>query len=115
MNIYSNASGEARDQYETRLRMVRDFLTRLPTNWDGLVHRCQEMEAPPLVQDLVETLGLQSVILQTTAFRAIARMICGLGDTKGMRAIEQLHRIDQEMYYRQGWRRNPLVSLEESQ
>lgn len=58
---------------------------------------------------MIETLGLQSVILQTTAFRAIARMFWGTGENKGIRALEQLHRIDQETYYRQGWRRDQAV------
>lgn len=58
---------------------------------------------------MVEILGLQSVILQTTAFRAIARMFWGFGESKGIKALEQLHRIDQETYYRQAWRRTPEV------
>lgn len=45
MNIYSNASGDARDQYEARLRMVKDFLIKLPVHWDGLVHRCQALQS----------------------------------------------------------------------
>lgn len=109
MNVYFNASADARAQYEGRLRVVKDFLVKLPMHWDGLVHRCQAMQAPPLVQDMVETLGLKSVILQTTAFRAIARMFWGLEETSGSRAIEQLHCIDQETYYRRNWRRTVAV------
>lgn len=58
---------------------------------------------------MVEALGLQSVVLQTTAFRLIARTLWDLGESKALRAFEELHHIDQEMYYRAGWRRNREV------
>lgn len=45
MNIYSNSSTDTRDQYEARLRMVRDFLIKLPLHWDGLVHQCQGLQS----------------------------------------------------------------------
>lgn len=45
MDIYSNASSDARDQYETRLRVVKDFLTKLPTHWDGLLRSCKDMQS----------------------------------------------------------------------
>lgn len=43
MNIY--ASRDARDAYEARVRMVKEFLIKLPMHWDGFVHRCQELQS----------------------------------------------------------------------
>jgi hypothetical protein len=76
MTIYSDTSN-ARDVYESRLRSISVFLQRLPLHWDGLVERCKVTLAPPLVQDLVDVLNMQSEVLQTTAFRAITRMVWG--------------------------------------
>ncbi|KJX97733.1 hypothetical protein TI39_contig468g00034 [Zymoseptoria brevis] len=105
MTIYSDTSN-AREVYETRLRSIAVFLQKLPVHWDNLVAQCKTMLAPPLVQDLVGILNMQSEVLQTTAFRAITRMFWGIEDNAGMKVIEEVHMIDQQNYYRHGFRRN---------
>jgi hypothetical protein len=64
------------------------------------------MMAPPLVQDLVETLNMKSEVLQTTVFRAITRMFWGVEDNPGMKVVEEVHLIDQRTYYDHGYRRD---------
>ena len=79
MAIYSDKA-DAREVYEGRVSAVKACLNKLPIHWDKLVEICKNMLAPPLVQDLHDTLSLRTPVLQSTAFRAIARMLYGNGD-----------------------------------
>ncbi|CAK3948349.1 hypothetical protein DOTSEDRAFT_42984 [Lecanosticta acicola] len=109
MDIYSDQDG-FREVYEMRVAGVKEFLNRLPRNWDGLIKRCKEsLSAPPVVQDIVEALNIRGTVLQTVVFRAIARMVYGNDPihTKAITALEQVHRLDQDAYYVHGLHRHP--------
>ncbi|KAF2169960.1 hypothetical protein M409DRAFT_64367 [Zasmidium cellare ATCC 36951] len=108
MAIYSDRS-DARDIYDMRVQAVKACLNKLPDNWDNVVRACKKMCAPPLVQDLHDILNLKTPVLQSTAFRAIARMLYGSADldSKGVQAIENFHHLDQDSFYRYNYRRSP--------
>ena len=89
MSTYSSSSAGPYDMY---VRAVVSFLARLPLQWDALVQESKKRQAPPLMDDLYERLQLFSPVLQTTAFRAIARMVWDDGSEK----LEFLHRLDQQ-------------------
>ncbi|KAM0720521.1 hypothetical protein Q7P37_004657 [Cladosporium fusiforme] len=92
-------------EFAKQVKRIEIFLQGLPQRWNGLINTCQFRAAPPLTQELVENLHLTSPVLQTTTFRAIARLFWGEYDTYGSRILESLHRIDQQTYTDQHWRR----------
>ncbi|KAK4504190.1 hypothetical protein PRZ48_005106 [Zasmidium cellare] len=108
MAIYSDRT-DARDIYDMRVQAVKACLNKLPEHWDNFVRACKKMWAPPLVQDLHDILYLKTPVLQSTAFRAIARMLYGSAelDFKGVQAIERVHLLDQDYFYRYNHRRSP--------
>jgi len=98
------ANGD-RDSFINQLGIVERFLQVLPRQWDTIIEISKRTLAPPLTQDLVELLCLISPVLQTTSFRAIARVFWG-EDNPGLRFLETLHKVDQHTYARQMWRRS---------
>lgn len=103
MQIYSGGQGQGR-AYEMQVHAVLSFLINLPRHWQGLVAESRKREAPPLVQDMTERLWLFSPVLQTTAFRAIARTFWGSVPEveSGIEALVNVHHMDQQTY-------NPLT------
>jgi hypothetical protein len=100
------ASGECQF-YLNQLVIIESFLQELPRRWDAMIEASKRMLAPPLTQDMVEELYLISPIVQTTAFRAIARIFWNGGeDNPGLRFLEILHKVDQETYTFRHWRRS---------
>lgn len=91
-SIYSS---QARSLYDNLVQDVVGFIQRLQLGWDHLVNDCKARGSPPLIDDLLDRLALCSPVLQTTVFRAIARMI-----TDGSDHLEQLHRLDQDAFLR---------------
>ena len=100
--IRSIYSSPARSVYDDLVREVVQFVQRMTMHWEQLVHDCRTRGAPPLMDDLLDVLALRSPVLQTTVFRAIARMIKEVSDP-----LEQLHRLDQEAFARGRKRRTP--------
>jgi hypothetical protein len=99
------ASGE-RQFFLSQLVIVESFLQELPRRWDIMIDVSKNRLAPPLTQEMVEELYLISPIVQTTAFRAIARLFwSGTEDNPGLRLLESLHKLDQETYTDRHWRR----------
>ncbi|KAK5129274.1 hypothetical protein LTR08_003630 [Meristemomyces frigidus] len=99
MQIYSAPyQGPA---YESLVRQVVGFLTQLPRQWGPLLEESRTRLAPPLVQDLTERLQLYSPVLQTTAFRAIARTFwASTPDVEaGIEALVAVHRFDQRTFH----------------
>lgn len=88
-----------------QIEEILGFLKGLPQRWQALAALCQHRAAPPLTQELVERLHLTSPVLQTTAFRALARTFWGESDTRGFRMLEDVHRFDQRSYTLLHWRR----------
>lgn len=100
------ASGESQF-FMNQLVIIESFLHELPRRWDGMIAASKRMLAPPLVQDMIEELYLISQVVQTTAFRAIARIFWNDGeDNAGIRFLETLHKIDQDTYTFRQWRRS---------
>lgn len=102
-----NASNESLT-FRYQLANVNTFLLELPRRWDPLMAHCRQRLAPPLTQELVEQLKMTSPVLQTTVFRAIARIIWGQNNDTGYRILEKLHEVDQQTYNVQGWRRTEV-------
>ncbi|KAK5111192.1 hypothetical protein LTR85_012241 [Meristemomyces frigidus] len=100
MQIYSAPHGEAQ-AYESLVRAVVQFLEHLPRHWQTMVMESRRREAPPLVQDMTERLWLFSPVLQTTAFRAIARTFWGnTPDVEaGIEALVEVHHVDQRTFH----------------
>ena len=105
MDIYSNASSKVRDEYEKVVQFVKRFLLHISEVWSGLMTTAKQLCSPPLVQDMVDVLGLYSPILQTIVFRAIARSLWRTLGPQGAIALEALHQTDQRTYYEQHYRR----------
>ena len=100
------ASGDCQF-FLNQLVVVESFLQELPRQWDSMIEVSRHRLAPPLTQEMVEELYLISPILQTTAFRAIARLFWSGGeDNPGLRFLETLHKMDQGTYTYQQWRRS---------
>ncbi|KAF2216042.1 hypothetical protein CERZMDRAFT_94424 [Cercospora zeae-maydis SCOH1-5] len=105
MEIYSDAV-QIREVYERRVQSVKAFLIALPQHWPPMLNAGIRTKVPPLVEDMVDALRLQSPVLQTTCFRAIARRLLG-HHNPGTEAMIRLHEFDQHAsrYIAQGWRR----------
>ncbi|KAK4541881.1 hypothetical protein LTR36_007245 [Oleoguttula mirabilis] len=100
MQIYSAPHGEGQ-AYEAQVRSVVQFVEYLPLHWGTMVMESRRREAPPLVQDMSEKLWLFSPVLQTTAFRAIARTFWGnTPDVEaGIEALVEVHHVDQRTFH----------------
>jgi hypothetical protein len=98
------ASGESQF-YMNQLVVVESFLQELPRRWDHIVNVTKKRLAPPLTQEMVEELYLISPVVQTTAFRALARSFWRGEDNPGLHFLESLHKTDQHTYTFQQWRR----------
>ena len=94
-----------REFFINQMGIIESFLQVLPRRWDIIIEISKRTLAPPLTQDLIEQLYLISPVLQTTSFRAIARVFWG-EDNPGLRFLETLHKVDQHTYAHQMWRRN---------
>lgn len=68
------------EPYRNTVKDVGSFLERLASDWDGLANECSLRKYPPLVDELVNRLGLLSPILQGVVFTAARRNI---GVTEG--------------------------------
>ncbi|KAM0709740.1 hypothetical protein Q7P35_003780 [Cladosporium inversicolor] len=100
------ASGECQF-FLNQLVIIESFLQELPRRWDAMIGASRRILAPPLTQDMVEELYLISPMVQTTAFRAIARIFWNGGeDNPGLQFLEVLHKLDQETYTYRQWRRS---------
>ncbi|KAK4555766.1 hypothetical protein LTR86_006986 [Recurvomyces mirabilis] len=104
MDVYSTQLEGFRAAYEIQVAHVCTFLSELPKEWDKLVNASIKRLAPPLVQDMAGSLSLYSPILQTTAFRAIARTFWSQSKSpqqeSGIETLVSLHQQDQARYYR---------------
>ncbi|KAK5698562.1 hypothetical protein LTR17_023552 [Elasticomyces elasticus] len=110
MTIYSSSELPAfKTAYEVQVRAVADFLTKLPLHWQAMRDESNARQAAPLVQEMVERLSLHSPVLQTTAFRAIARSYFAdkhlQNQEGGIDMLVKLHRADQTQYH-SGMRRS---------
>lgn len=99
MAIYSTPAVQA---YQQLVDQVVEFLKALPSSWDNFIQESKTRQAPPLVQDMVERLSLPSPVLQTAAFRALARSFWPATPMteQGIDALVSLHHHDQAMYAR---------------
>lgn len=68
------------EPYRNTVKDVGGFLEKLASDWDGLANECGLRKYPPLVDELVNRLGLLSPILQGVVFTAARRNI---GVTEG--------------------------------
>ncbi|KAK3708816.1 hypothetical protein LTR37_011337 [Vermiconidia calcicola] len=107
MAITSIKSGPLKTAYDALVETVEQFLRIW--NWDKMVTECRKRQTPPLVQELVDQLGLTSPVLRITAWRAIARLVGDFTQTfdpdQGMAQLEQLYNEDL-MLCQQGYRRD---------
>ncbi len=71
------------------------FLTKLASDWNILSNDCNTRKFPPLVDELVDRLGLLSPIMQGVVFTASRRNI-GISDGEFATRMEELFRQDQK-------------------
>ncbi|KAK6438745.1 hypothetical protein LTR95_005043 [Oleoguttula sp. CCFEE 5521] len=95
----------AQQTYIDYLSAVRDFLVQLPHKLDPLIEISKVRSAPPLTQDMAQSLRLTSSVLQTTVFRMTARLFWGASDNKGLKCLEELHKVDQQTWFMQRFSR----------
>jgi hypothetical protein len=88
-----------------QLVIVKRLLRELSRRWDKMSSASNRRRAPPLTQEMVEESYMISPVIQTTAFRVIARSFWWGWDDPGLRFLEILHKIDQHTYICQKWRR----------
>ncbi|RMZ15521.1 hypothetical protein D0862_01600 [Hortaea werneckii] len=98
--IANIAGGEGQRAYEYHGQSVVAFLKALRRSWDSIIAESHRRLAPPLVHDMIEQLTLLSLVLQTTTFRAIARMSWHAVPEyeAGIEVLLALHRRDQSAY-----------------
>ncbi|KAL8785188.1 MAG: hypothetical protein Q9213_003535 [Squamulea squamosa] len=66
--------------YRKALKSVKNCLTLMSHCWLNYRERCSKRFYPPLVEELVEILGMESPVLQSVVFRAILKDMW-MGDT----------------------------------
>lgn len=99
--------------FEQQVETIYTFLQRMPVQWPKLIQESVDRRAPPLTQDMVEKLRLHSPVLQTTAFRYIARLCWDNNNEEPNQAfqhLETVHRVDQADYY--AGRRRDIPAVE---
>ncbi|KAK6439258.1 hypothetical protein LTR95_004536 [Oleoguttula sp. CCFEE 5521] len=101
MHPQAMLTSPAGQTYINYLSAVRDFLVQLPHKLDPLIEISKIRSAPPLTQDMAHSLRLTSSVLQTTVFRVTARLFWGASDNKGLKCLEDLHKIDQQTWFTQ--------------
>jgi zinc finger MIZ domain-containing protein len=69
------------DHYYRTTNNVSRFLARLKIHWTSLTNECKQRGYPPLVDELVNRLGLLSPVLQGVFFTASRRNL-GIGDNE---------------------------------
>lgn len=83
------------DHYHKTVMNVAYFLTRLATEWVIFTAECQQRGYPPLVDEMIQRLGLLSPILQGVVFTATRRNL-SIGDDYFGVAMEKLFVQDKE-------------------
>jgi len=83
------------EPYRRTVRDVGVFLSRLATDWVQLSRDCAARSYPPLVDELVNRMGLLSPILQGVVFTA-ARRNLGVNDDPVGRRMEELFKKDRQ-------------------
>ncbi|KAI7085489.1 hypothetical protein KC356_g5828 [Hortaea werneckii] len=98
--IATIAGGEGQRAYEYHGRSVVAFLKALRRSWESIIAESHRRLAPPLVHDMIDQLTLLSPVLQTTMFRAVARMSWHAVPEyeAGIEYLLALHRRDQSAY-----------------
>ncbi|KAI7575014.1 hypothetical protein KC346_g20050, partial [Hortaea werneckii] len=98
--IATIAGGEGQRAYEYHGGSVVAFIKALQRSWDSIIAESHRRLAPPLVHDMIEQLTLLSPVLQTTMFRAVARMSWHAVPEyeDGIEVLLALHRRDQSAY-----------------
>ncbi|KAI7437761.1 hypothetical protein KC336_g3102 [Hortaea werneckii] len=98
--IATIAGGEGQRAYEYHGQSVVAFLKALRRSWDAIIAESHKRLAPPLVHDMIEQLTLLSPVLQTTMFRAVARMSWHAVPEyeAGIEFLLALHHRDQSAY-----------------
>jgi hypothetical protein len=81
--------------YRAVVADVGVFLTKLAADWNTLSNDCNTRKFPPLVDELVDRLGLLSPILQGVVFTATRRNI-EISDGEFATRMEELFRQDQK-------------------
>lgn len=69
------------DHYRRTTLSVSNFLMRLKTHWVTLTNECKQRGYPPLVDEMINRLGLLSPVLQGVFFTASRRNL-GIGDNE---------------------------------
>lgn len=106
MDIYSDLNGVARTIFENRVAWVKRFLLSLASKWPAFTREfTHERQAPPLVQDMVEQLGLESRVLHRVFFTTIARKFWEVVDCEEMTELIKIHELDAWGYHEAGHRR----------
>ncbi|MCJ1362306.1 hypothetical protein MMC16_001409 [Acarospora aff. strigata] len=78
--------------YRAAYNNVKDFLMKFPGHWQMLQVRCKQRMYPPLVDELVYELGLESRVFQHVVFRAVHRGIWGAEPSQSFQKAEELFR-----------------------
>ncbi|GAB7366483.1 hypothetical protein MBLNU230_g8276t1 [Neophaeotheca triangularis] len=94
----TNIPHAMRQAYSWYLEKVAHFLQLLPHHWQTIIQESKARTAPPIVQDLVDRMGMISPVLQTTAFRCVARNFWPSGCRQGLEQLEALHERDQRIF-----------------
>jgi zinc finger MIZ domain-containing protein len=85
------------DHYRRSLSEVSFFLGRLTTEKSDMIQQCQQRGYPPLVDEMVNRLGLLSPVLQGVFFTASRRTLGVRDDTVGSQ-MERLFLQDREAH-----------------
>ncbi|KAI9817247.1 MAG: hypothetical protein M1827_001360 [Pycnora praestabilis] len=86
--------------YQGAFRDVQKFLYLLSHNWQPVQEGCRQREYPPLVDELVNLLGLTSVVFQRVVFTSIHRSLWGNEQGGTFEKVEQVFRENQQDYHR---------------
>ncbi|KUJ18034.1 uncharacterized protein LY89DRAFT_732729 [Mollisia scopiformis] len=85
---------QSSDPYRRTVTEVGTFLSRLASDWGALSNECSTRGYPPLVDELVQRMGLLSPILQGVVFTASRRNL-GIRDEEIGTQMEDMFKRDQ--------------------
>jgi hypothetical protein len=94
---------------------VLQCLLKLPREWLNLIARCHQRFFPPLVDEMIRMLGVESVVLQRVICRAVVRDIWAGSQDECYNEVERLfNQNQQEVFLRESLNGTPQAATAEA-
>ncbi len=85
--------------FQREMGRIRSFLVALSERWETFQFSCKRRLYPPSARELVELLGVTSILLQRVIFTGVLRSFWGSTSTEWSNKADSLFSQDQAHYY----------------